>query len=136
MSAIAKGLIVREPYASMIVKGVKKWEIRSQRTKIRGQIAIVSKKRILGSVELVGVKGPFSVDELMRYYPYHKADRETLNKISRGKPLYAWRLDNPVEFKEPITINIPPGPVIWVDIKPHMILDKQKLVYLLKVFKT
>ncbi len=36
-----KGLIVKEPFASMIVDGEKVWEIRKSRTKVRGETIIL-----------------------------------------------------------------------------------------------
>ncbi|WP_442951553.1 ASCH domain-containing protein [Paenibacillus sp. GYB004] len=39
---IQRALIVREPYASMIVTGTKIWEIRGSNTKIRGTVGIIA----------------------------------------------------------------------------------------------
>ena len=41
------GLIVREPFASMIVDGKKKWEIRTRKTNKRGEIYIISNGKII-----------------------------------------------------------------------------------------
>ncbi len=44
----------------------KKWEIRTKRTSIRGKIYLLSKSKgeILGSVEIIDAKGPFTTKEL------------------------------------------------------------------------
>ena len=133
---IVKGLIVREPYATMIIQGVKKWEIRNKRTRTRGKIAIITKKRIIGFVELVGIKGPFTVNELIEFYEYHRADPFELKRVSRGKLLYAWELDNPIKLREPIQIKFPRGPVTWVNIRPEMLSNDKDLLHLISVLKT
>ena len=116
------GLIVREPFATMIVKGIKTWELRRKSTKIRGKIAIISKENIIGFVRLVRVRGPYPIDYLMNYYEYHRAGIEVLEKISGGKPLYVWELKDPIELKKPIKIRRKKGQVIWVRIEENDLL--------------
>ena len=98
----------------MIVKGEKKWEIRKTNTNIRGEILIISDGYALGKVKLVDVLGPFTVEELLKYYSYHKVDERLLEEYSKGKKLYAWVFEDPEEFKEKIRIKIPMGAQIWV----------------------
>ncbi len=109
-----RGLIVKQPFASIIVKGEKKWEIRKTNTNIRGEILIVSDGYALGKVKLVDILGPFTVKELLKHYSYHKADEKFLKEYSKGKKLYAWVFEDPEEFKEKIRIKIPKGAKIWV----------------------
>ena len=110
------GLIVREPYASMIVDGEKKWEIRTRKTKKRGEIYIITNGEIIGKAALVDVKGPFNPEELERFYHLHKVDPETLRQYGKGKKLYAWVFERPKRLKKPIKIEIPKGAIIWVNI--------------------
>jgi len=109
-----RGLIVREPFASMIVRGEKKWEVRKRRTNVRGEIVIISNGYALGVVELVDVLGPFSVEELMKFRDLHRVDEETLRKYSSGKELFAWVFENPREFREKKKVNVPRGAQVWV----------------------
>ena len=109
-----RGLIVKQPFASMIVRGEKKWEIRKRNTNIRGEIVIISGGYAVGIAKLVDVLGPFEVEELSKYYSYHKVDERLLEEYSKGKKLYAWVFENPKEFKEKIRIKIPRGAQIWV----------------------
>ena len=109
-------LIVREPYASYIVSGIKTWEIRRYRPRHRGRIGIVSKEGLLGTVELVTVHGPFTVEELLHkeHWERHRADETFLRKYARGEPLYVWELRAPHRFPKPIPIVRPRGPVVWL----------------------
>ncbi|ALM75056.1 hypothetical protein TBCH5v1_1117 [Thermococcus barophilus] len=112
-----KGLIVKEPFASWIVEGKKVWEIRKSRTKIRGEIFIISKKKAIGKVKLVDVLGPFTPEELADHKDKHLADYEFLKKYAKGKKLYAWVLSNPQKFEEPKEVLMANGAQIWVNIR-------------------
>ena len=52
---IEKGLIIDEPWISMILRGSKTWEMRKTITKIRGPIALIRKgsKQVVGTADLV-----------------------------------------------------------------------------------
>ena len=112
-----RGLIVREPYASMIVEGKKNWEIRRWKTRVRGEVYIISGGKLVGKVELVDVLGPFTVDELEAHFDKHRAGRDFLEAYSRGSKLYAWVFRNPVKFEKPVKVSIPRGVRVWVRIE-------------------
>jgi ASCH domain-containing protein len=108
-----KALSVRQPWASMIVWGLKTVEVRSWSTEYRGELYIHAAKRIderaaelfelndlplgclLGSVQLAGVDaftpGLWTelADEHLQVGPYQSG-------------LYAWRMTDPQLFAEPI----------------------------------
>ncbi len=111
-----RGLIVREPYASLIVDGKKTWEIRKHPTRIRGPIGIVTGGKLIGQAEIVEVRGPFSPEELLAYRDRHHADPEFLFRYANGKPLWAWVLENPVRYKEPLPVPRRKGRMLWVDL--------------------
>jgi len=110
-----KGLIVREPYATLIVNGKKTWEIRKNPTKIRGRILIISQGKAIGSVELVDVIGPFTVEELSEHFDKHQVDSNFLEEYSKGKLLYAWVLKNPHIFEKPISVKLKKGVQVWAN---------------------
>lgn len=107
------GLFVREPFAGRILAGSKDWEVRRRATRRRGRIGIICDKKLLGTVELYDVAGPFHVAELAAHVSRHRAPIRLLEQYSRGRPLYAWLLRNPVRFAQPITIRPGKGPVVW-----------------------
>jgi hypothetical protein len=87
-------------------------------TETRGKIGILDKDaRLLGTVVLIDVKGPFKPEELARY-TYHKSTLERLKRFSNGKPLYAWVLGNAKKFDRPIKVNVKDtGTIEEVDIE-------------------
>jgi len=109
-----KGLIVREPYASLIVEGKKVWEIRKTRTKIRGEILIISNGKAIGKAELVDVLGPFTPEELAEHEDKHCASVSF--EYSNGKPLYAWVLRNAEKFDRPKEVEMAKGVQIWANV--------------------
>ncbi len=119
-----RGLIVKEPYASMIVKGDKKWEIRRRKTNIRGKVYIISNGEIIGSAELVDVIGPFSVEDLMELKEMHKADEKFLREYARGERLFAWVFENPKEFKEKRKVKVPRGAQVWIRVDDSLFMVK------------
>lgn len=110
----ARSLVVREPWASLIVGGRKTWEIRRYPTRIRGRIGIVSRGRLIGAVRIVEVLGPFTVEELVIHVEKHLTPEEILREYAGGAQLYAWVLQEPEEFPEPFPVEPPRGPRTWV----------------------
>lgn len=110
------GLIVREPYASLIVDGRKVWEIRRRKTRHRGPLGIVSGGRLIGQADLVGVEGPFSVEELLAHQEKHLAEEAFLRAYSKDEPLYAWVLENAFRYEKPLHVPRRPGRVMFVDL--------------------
>lgn len=106
-----RGLIVRQPWADMIVNGDKPWEMRAIRTKIRGQIAIITGGHIIGEVELTDCLSPLRTKtEAISTLPFHKVkDHELL-----GKWKWPWVMERTVRYGDPIPVNVPRGAVIWV----------------------
>ncbi|WP_457637718.1 ASCH domain-containing protein [Oceanithermus sp.] len=110
-----RGLIVREPYASLIVDGEKTWEIRKHPTRQRGPIGIISNGELIGQVDVVDVAGPFTVEELLAHAEKHRA-ADFLEGYARGKPLWAWVLANPKRYPRPLHVPPRPGRMMWVDL--------------------
>ena len=99
-------LTVRQPYADLIVDGRKIWEIRKIPVNYRGHIVIVSEGKAIGQVKIVDVKGPFDVDELLRYKEFHFADETFLRPYSKGRKLWAWVLADAERFDRPVDVEI------------------------------
>jgi ASCH domain len=111
-----KGLIIKSPWIDYIFQGKKTWEIRGSNTKIRGTIALIKSGsgKVYGTVELVDCK-KLSLEEYQEGERYHCIPKkECLNP--RYKSIYAWVLQNPVLYDEPIPYKHPQGAVIWVNL--------------------
>lgn len=116
----ARGLMVREPWARLILDGKKSWEIRGTRTAIRGLIYIIpsGSGRIAGACEIVDVFGPLSVEDMMAHTAAHLTPADEL--LLTGLPYkntYAWVLANPQRFEDPIPYKHPSGAITWVDLE-------------------
>uniref|UniRef100_A0A831XP20 ASCH domain-containing protein n=1 Tax=Thermus islandicus TaxID=540988 RepID=A0A831XP20_9DEIN len=110
------GLIVREPYAGLIVDGRKTWEIRKRKARHRGPLGIVTGGWLIGQADLVGVEGPFSVEELLAHREKHLAEEAFLRAYAEGAPLYAWVLENAFRYPKPLYVPRRPGRVMFVDL--------------------
>lgn len=109
-----KGLIIKEPYIDQILAGVKKWEIRGSNTSIRGKICLIKSgtKKIYGEVNLVD---SFEIN-LEKYNEYHKAMYGSAIDKLPYKKTYAWVVENPCLYKDPVSYKHPNGAVIWVNL--------------------
>ena len=109
-----KGLIIKEPYIDEILSGIKKWEIRSSNTKIRGKIALIKSgtKKIYGEVELVN---SFEIN-LEQYSEYCKDTYGYEAQNLPYKKTYAWVVEKPVVYDKAKPYNHPNGAIIWVNL--------------------
>ena len=109
-----RGFRVKEPYATYIVEGKKRWEIRRHPTRVRGRVGVISGGKLLGSVEITGVQGPFTVAELAEHQDKHLADPRFLEEYARGERLYAWELARPRAYVHPPKVKAKRGQQMWV----------------------
>lgn len=115
-----KVLTIKEPWATLIIDGYKKYEFRSWKTNYRGKILIhagmslekdmlkrfeeydlkCSKGEIIGEAELTDcilVDKEFN-DELIKINPVVYAKSNHVQK-------YAWKLENVIKYSNPIPIK-------------------------------
>ncbi len=115
IAPIDRGLVIRQPWAEMVVRGQKTWEIRGKPTRIRGDIAIIAagSGSIIGTCRIISVRGPLSSNEYALAY----TERGEADVDSPEMPYlktYAWVLDQARRLKSPIPYLHPKGAVIWV----------------------
>lgn len=105
------GLIIKTKWADLILTGQKTWEIRGSRTNKRGTIGIIKSGSglIYGTVNLVGYL-PLTMHAWDSNKDKHLVPYADINY----KTPYAWVLQNPIVYPEPIPYNHPQGAVIWV----------------------
>lgn len=107
-----KCLAVQQPFASGIVEGIKKIEIRSWKTEYRGPLAIYACKRpvitledgeilptgcIIGIVDLVDCR-PLCPDDANAAV----TTKREIQKMLKQKTYYAWILENARTLAQPI----------------------------------
>jgi len=114
MGAPDRGLIVREPWISLILSGKKTWEMRSRSTNIRGRIGLIE----AGSGLIVG-----EVDIVNCFYPLDQSEAKLLIKFHQIKDLSLiakwntpWVMSNPKRYDNPVPYSHPRGAVTWVNL--------------------
>jgi hypothetical protein len=112
------GLIIDEPYISMILEGRKTWEMRSQRTGKRERIGLIKKgsSAVFGSIEVFDCDGPMSIEELKSTSEFHGITKQQIEMGLLDKWNYAWKLRDVKKFDVPIPYKHPSGAVTWVDL--------------------
>jgi hypothetical protein len=114
MEQTLNGLIVDEPWISLILSGRKTWEMRSQATQIRGRIALIKKGSgcIVGLADLVDVIGPLDSIARHAHRDKHCIPRD-LDETSAHWDT-AWVLEGAKPLAQAVHYEHPPGAVIWV----------------------
>ncbi|MEH2560154.1 hypothetical protein V1286_007683 [Bradyrhizobium algeriense] len=114
-----KGLIIDEPWISLILAGEKIWEMRKTACHHRGRIALIRKGsgQVVGIANVVGSLAPLSS-------PLAYADAEPKHRIPPDRQDQAfvdgwrtpWVLVNARPLTSPVPYKHPFGAVIWVNL--------------------
>jgi hypothetical protein len=118
-----RALVIRRPFVDWILDGKKTWEIRGTATKIRGPIALIAggTGTIVGTCELVDVRGPLKVTELVaNAHCLNEAPSELKGPRYYGDHTYAWVLASARRLKKPTNYRHPSGAVIWVTLNSKL----------------
>ena len=113
-----KGLIIDEPWVSMIVAGEKTWEMRSRNTSVRGRIALIrnGSKTVIGVADLVGTVPRLSQSGLKTNVAKHQVPKNRIGEEFKHNT--AWVLEGARPLREPVRYRHPAGAVIWVNLEP------------------
>ena len=116
-----KGLIIKEPWISLILSRRKTWELRSRDTRVRGRIALIRKGSgtVIGVADLVGTLPKLSRSKLISNVKKHQAPAREF----RGDLKYttAWVLRRAMRLNKPVAYRHPAGAVIWVNLSPEVV---------------
>lgn len=106
-------LVVKEPWATLIITGEKTLEIRNMRTKKIGEeiyIAKAGSKTLIGKV-IIEKCSELSANQFNSLsHLHHASDYKTKKKI------WGWYLRDAVRFDSPVPYEHPQGAQIWVKI--------------------
>ena len=108
------GLIVKQPYADMLIDGTKTWELRNRlppKNKIDADIFLLSRCHALGVIRLVRTAGPLDADDLGRTDYLHHSGTVWPDYTP---PTYAWEVEVVERFEAPRRYAHPNGAQIWV----------------------
>ena len=111
---MTKGLIIKEPWVSLIVEGKKTWELRKTKTSIRGKIALLQGGYIRGYANLVDCIGPIPLERLREASHLHQVPIERFTEGYSYK--YAWKLINVESVDPPEKYDHPRGAQQWVNL--------------------
>jgi ASCH domain len=113
-----KALLIKQPWIDKILRGKKQWELHGSRTKVRGLIALIQSGTgtVVGTCELMGVKGPLSLAELRRSTARH---RVPLKRLPYPRT-YAWVLRGARRLPKSVRYDHPSGAVIWVNLSSRV----------------
>jgi hypothetical protein len=116
--SITRGLIIREPWVSMILDGQKDWEMRTAATKIRGPVALIAagSGKIIGVANITDVQGPFSHAQMAFNQAHHRIPADEIGKGEGERWNIAWVMQNARRLEMPVPYNHPSGAVIWVSL--------------------
>lgn len=121
-----KGLIIDEPWVSLIVSGQKTWEMRSRNTGVRGRIGLIRKgsKTIIGLADLVETLPKLSESELRTSSAKHRVPECEIDR--NFKWTTAWVLQGARSLQKPVPYRHPPGAVIWVNLDPEVVVTIER----------
>ena len=116
-------LIIKRPFINLILEGKKTWELRKSNTKIRGLIALISKGKLYGFVNLTNTFR-IKVSELKAFEHMHRAGRILKRYAGGREELYVWVLSSPLRLPKPIKVTYPRGVRMWTKLKVKKIIRK------------
>jgi len=116
---LSKALIVAQPWVGYILDGVKTWEMRSQKTTIRGWIALVEKGSgtVTGVARLVDSLEPLSKDEMLDSIGKHQIPARMIESGEVDPWRFPWVLADVQRLHRPVSYRHPPGAVTWVNLE-------------------
>lgn len=118
-----QGLLVKAPFAQMIVDGRKKWELRTRRCWRRGKVAILlaGSKTAIGEVTITDSIA-LTQDQLSQNFEHHRVHnlRDVFNRLpDQHVQYFAWVLEGARKYKHPKPYAHPVGAVVWVTLIPQ-----------------
>ncbi|TWI56456.1 ASCH domain-containing protein [Bradyrhizobium huanghuaihaiense] len=114
-----KAIVVREPYASLILRGEKTWEMRKAACHYRGVVAVISKGSgtVVGTAEIVdSLSSIDSLEEYAQAEPKHRVPQNLQRQAFSDGWRTPWVLLNGRRLTTPVLYKHPSGAVIWVNL--------------------
>jgi hypothetical protein len=93
---VERGLIIRERWINLILKGEKTWEMRSQRTNVRGAVALIQQGTglVVGTACLTDSLAPLSRESYMNHRDRHAIPESMLDEVLDARWIYPWVLSD------------------------------------------
>ena len=109
-----KALIIKKEWLDKIFDEGKIWEMRSTKTKIRGNILLIESGSgtVVGEAELLDCLPPIDIHNTNLFFDRHQVG--DIRLLQKWK--YPWVLNVAKRYKTPVPYNHPKGAVVWVNI--------------------
>lgn len=118
-----KGLIIDEPWITLILQGKKTWEMRKTVCHHRGRIALIRKGsgRIVGTADVIDSLQSLDTEEAYaRGEPQHRIATSRQERAFADGWRTPWALANARSMGSPVPYKHPSGAVIWVNLAPEV----------------
>lgn len=110
-----RGLVIADPWFSLILSGTKTWEMRSRATHFRGALAIIRKGSgvVTGVVDIVDCITGQAEAEYGASEAFHCVPRDRHKEYAKKWP-FAWVITNARPLSEPVPYKHKKGAQSWV----------------------
>jgi hypothetical protein len=111
-----RGLLIREPWISKILAGIKTLEMRPMATRIRGEVALIrgGSGLVVGTANLIDSLPPLKPDNYMGYVDRHSVPPEMLSEVITRRWFHPWVLADVHRLATPVPYKHGSGPVTFV----------------------
>lgn len=113
-----RGLIVRDPWVSLILSRRKSWELRTRPTKIRGRIALIKAGSglVVGEARLIDCLPKQTRWDMICGISRHQIPRDELDDAIKAGWVFPWVIENAYRYRNPVPYKHPRGAVTWVNL--------------------
>lgn len=121
-----KAIVIREPYASLILAGEKTWEMRKATCRYRGPVALISKGSgtVVGTAEIVDSLPSFdSLEAYAQAEPKHRVPPPLQRQAFSAGWRTPWVLTNGRRLTKPVPYKHPSGAVVWINLSDDVIAE-------------
>ena len=130
MPTIERALIIREPWIDDILAGRKTWEMRSQRTSVRGWIGLIRQGSgaIEGACRIVDSLPPLDRARYMDHRDRHAIPPEMLDEVIEHGWTHPWVLADVRPFSRKVPYRHRSGAVTFVGLDPSVSAEMARLL--------
>jgi hypothetical protein len=120
---LTRGLVIDEPWISLILSGKKTWEMRSTGTRKREPIGLIRKgsKQVVGIADLVDSLPALSREDYARTEAFHRIPLGLQSAAILRRRVRPWVLAAARSLPTPIPYKHGSGPVIWIKLDATVI---------------
>ena len=120
--SIMKALVIDMPWINLILDGSKTWEMRSTKTKLRGQFGLIRKGSgmVWGVASLSDCGEAMEAQELIRHLDKHRIPEQMIRSGEVAKWNRPWKLTSVRKLALPVPYKHKPGAVTWVKLEPYV----------------